>query len=202
MDPRERRALVTVLLLAAGGHVVRRVQGPPAAAAIDVLDPATAADPLTQVARIDALARPLGPGERLDPDRATVAQLARLPGVGPALARRIVADRESLGVFGDITTFGRVRGIGPATLDRLAPRLTFGGRPAEATGSVRPETISVNRAGPRDLVRLPGIGEVKAAAIVAFRDSAGPFRQIGDLERVPGISGTLVARLSGLIRLD
>lgn len=203
MDPRERRALLAVLALAGGGHLVRGLEGPGAGgAAVELLDPAAAADPLAHLARIDSLARPLGPGERIDADHATAEQLTRLPGVGPALARRIVADRESAGVFGGIAALGRVRGVGPATLERLAPRLTFGGRPAEATRSAHASTISVNRAGQEELERLPGIGAVKAAAIIAFRDSAGPFRHAEDLRRVPGMSGTLVARLTGLIRLD
>ena len=203
MDPRERRALLTVLALAGGGHLVRAVQASPERGVpVDVLDSASLGDPDAHLARIDSLARPLAPGERIDVDRATAEQLTRLPGVGPALARRIVADRESAGVFGGIAGLDRVPGIGPATLARLAPRLTFSGRPAEASPSAHPTAISVNRATPEERDRLPGVGAVKAAAIVAFRDSAGPFRHVEDLARVPGVSGTLVARWSGLIRLD
>ena len=50
-----------------------------------------------------------------------------------------------------------------------------------------------------DLVALPGIGPSKAAAIVAFRDSVGPFRQLEDLRRVPGISAALFKRLAGRV---
>ena len=68
---------------------------------------------------------PLG---RLDVDRATAAEFERLPGIGPALAARIVADRASNGPFGSPGGLLRVRGIGPKTLDRLRPFL----RPAPA----------------------------------------------------------------------
>ncbi|HEU4725149.1 MAG TPA: helix-hairpin-helix domain-containing protein [Candidatus Eisenbacteria bacterium] len=60
---------------------------------------------------------------RLDPDRATAAEWERLPGIGPALAARIVADRTSHGPFGTPSGLLRVRGIGPRTLERLRPFL-------------------------------------------------------------------------------
>lgn len=64
----------------------------------------------------------------VDMDAATEAQIESLPRVGPALARRIVANRDSLGPFGSLTALHRVRGIGPATLKLLAPRVTFSGQ--------------------------------------------------------------------------
>ena len=61
-------------------------------------------------------ARSSGP---IDLNRATAADLEALPGVGPALAARIVAKRDSLNGFGKIDDLKKVRGIGPATLERL-----------------------------------------------------------------------------------
>jgi competence protein ComEA len=46
-------------------------------------------------------------------------ELEALPGIGPALARRIVADRESQGPFATVAALDRVPGIGPALLARL-----------------------------------------------------------------------------------
>ena len=71
----------------------------------------------------------------LDVDRATVAQLESLPGVGPALARRIAAARDSSGPFGSLQELElRVRGIGPVLARRLASTVTFSGpqRPSSA----------------------------------------------------------------------
>ena len=64
----------------------------------------------------------------VDLDVAGVAEIERLPWVGPALARRIVASRDSLGPFGVLPALGRVKGVGPATLRRLAPLVTFSGQ--------------------------------------------------------------------------
>ncbi len=61
----------------------------------------------------------------LDMDHAGVEDLERLPGIGPALAKRIVADRESRGPFGSIEGFQRVKGVGPALAKRVQPHVTF-----------------------------------------------------------------------------
>lgn len=42
-----------------------------------------------------------------------------LPGVGPALADRIIADREANGAFATVGDLDRVKGIGPRMLERL-----------------------------------------------------------------------------------
>lgn len=60
----------------------------------------------------------------VDLNRATAEELMRLPGVGPVLADRIVRSRESQGRFNRVDDLRRVRGIGPATLERLRPLLT------------------------------------------------------------------------------
>jgi competence protein ComEA len=59
----------------------------------------------------------------LDVNRATAAELARVPGVGPALAERIVHARDASGPFASVDDLRRVRGVGPAKLDRLRPLL-------------------------------------------------------------------------------
>ena len=59
----------------------------------------------------------------LEMDRATEADWERLPGIGPSLAARIVADRAERGPFQTPEGLLRVRGIGPRTLDRIRPYL-------------------------------------------------------------------------------
>jgi competence ComEA-like helix-hairpin-helix protein len=94
---------------------------PPGAAAPAASDSARAAPaPAGRPSR--ALPRP----GRIDPDRADAAEWERLPGIGPALARRIVADRAARGPFGRPEALRRVPGIGPKTLERIRPFLTPG----------------------------------------------------------------------------
>lgn len=58
-------------------------------------------------------------------NEATVADLTALPGIGPALAERIVAYRTAHGDFVDMDGLGAVPGIGPALQEKLAPYLRF-----------------------------------------------------------------------------
>ena len=70
--------------------------------------------------------------EAIDVDRATAAELERLPGIGPSLASRIVADREQNGRFGTPDALRRVKGIGPRTLERIRPYLAGPRAPADS----------------------------------------------------------------------
>jgi len=63
--------------------------------------------------------RTLRRGQRIDLNRASVADLELLPGIGPKLARRIVADRERHGSYRELKDLARVSGIGPMTLSRI-----------------------------------------------------------------------------------
>ena len=196
---RERRALGVLLALGLVGHLLRAAAAAPGAPPIaaQLFDPAADGNPLAHLDSIRRQSRPLGPNERIDVDRAGAVELARLPAVGPALANRIFADRESHGAFGSTAGLRRVRGIGPALLRRLQPHLSFGGVPAEAERTTPPNTVDLNVATEADLVGLPGIGPARAQAIVAFRERNGPFRQLDDLRRVPGIPASLVRQLDG-----
>lgn len=59
--------------------------------------------------------------------------------------------------------------------------------PNPAPGLLEGERININTASADDLERLPGIGETRAADIVAWRQANGPFRYPEDLTQVPGI---------------
>jgi len=74
-------------------------------------------------------AKPKTPPVPVDVDRATASELEALPRIGPALARRIVDDREARGPFGSLEGFQRVRGVGPAMAGALSGSVTFSGTP-------------------------------------------------------------------------
>lgn len=78
------------------------------------------------------------PADPVDVDVATAAELDRLPGIGPALAGRIVADRDARGPFGSLRGLDRVKGIGPALAAKLAPHVTFSLSPRPSDTEVPP----------------------------------------------------------------
>ena len=61
----------------------------------------------------------------IDPNTADLDALTTLPGIGPALARRILEDRAANGPYRAAADLLRVKGIGPATLARIRPRLSL-----------------------------------------------------------------------------
>lgn len=165
------------------------------------------------LADAQARARPLGKGERLDPNRASAAELDRLPGIGPATAQAIVATRERDGPFSVPEDLLRVKGVGAGTVARLRDRLDLsrpapaasGGErrrsplpPAERGAPRRGDRIDVNRADEATLQRLPGIGPALARRIVEAR-AERPFRSVADLARVRGIGPATIARLGELV---
>ena len=61
---------------------------------------------------------------RLDINSATWVEWGQLEGIGDALARRIVADRDANGPFASVDDLRRVKGIGVKTLEKIRPWLT------------------------------------------------------------------------------
>jgi competence protein ComEA len=68
-------------------------------------------------------AAPAGPGP-IDVNRATVAELDTLPGIGPVLAGRIVAWRDETGPFTSVDELLAVPGIGPSILEEIRDLVT------------------------------------------------------------------------------
>lgn len=62
----------------------------------------------------------------IDVNSAEIDELTQLPGVGPALAERIIAYRQANGRFTSLEDLDAVSGIGEAMLGELENRITFG----------------------------------------------------------------------------
>lgn len=72
-----------------------------------------------------AVKKPLAPGDRIDLNRASVAELMRLPGVGQKKAQAIVSHRAKA-PFQRPEDVVKVKGLGPAWLAKVRPHLTTG----------------------------------------------------------------------------
>lgn len=70
--------------------------------------------------------RPRTPGFPIDVNRASEADLTALRGIGPTLAKRIVAYREANGPFRSVEELAQVKGIGAAKLEGFRDQATVG----------------------------------------------------------------------------
>ncbi len=92
----------------------------------------------------------------------------------------------------------------------LADILTDGRQiwiPAEGESEAEPEAaadrkVSINRAEKEELMELPGIGESRAEAIIAYRTEHGNFLHPEDIMLVPGIKEAAYAKLKDRITAD
>jgi competence protein ComEA len=226
MSDAETRSLARVALLLLLASVVRlgltsgHVDPPPPAP--DVL-PGLLAQSRERAEEEEARSRPLAPGERLDPNRATAVELDRLPGVGPAIAEALVRSRDAEGPFRGAEDLLRVRGVGPALLERVRPHLELApaglstsrpprpGRLASPVGAGRTPAsparsrpaprLDLNRADTLALQALPGVGPALARRIVAAREE-GRFRTLEDLLKVRGIGPATLERLRPLVAVS
>ncbi len=151
-------------------------------------------------------------GGRVNLNTAGAAELVTLPGVGNAIAGRIIDSRTAEGPFRSINDLTRVKGIGSRTLEKLRPLIAVGGggdaltaaNPPNAKADQRPPplaraakssgpakafvgAVNINTATADELKALPGIGPKTAAAVVVDRNDNGPFRTLDELTRVKGI---------------
>ncbi len=102
--------------------------GPPGGRPIVALpasfEPASRARPARKTSRRAATpASRTGRGAAVDVNRASAADLQRLPGVGPGLAARILTYRKRVGRLARVEELREVPGIGEKRLARMAPHV-------------------------------------------------------------------------------
>jgi competence protein ComEA len=135
--PNERKALTFLVLVALSGTAVRLVRANSSSVKPTQQDSAALDAQLQRVdsvrarksQRITTPVADTGPALVIDLDRASADVIEALPGVGPMLAKRIVANRDSAGAFGNLDGLCDVSGIGRAVAERLRPLVTFSGAP-------------------------------------------------------------------------
>ena len=85
---------------------------------------------------------------------------------------------------------GIADGADPSRLDLHIP---------SAGEEAQPQKVNLNRAEAWLLQALPGIGEVRAQAIIDYRQQNGPFHNINELIKVDGIGTTTYEKIKKLI---
>jgi len=155
----------------------------------------------------------------VDINSATSTELQTLPGIGPVTAGKIICARLDMNGFSTIDDLLEVPGIGKITLENLRPLVVIGAvpdletltkevpedtqpNPSNPSNNLDPEgLININTSAATQLEVLPGIGPVKAQAIVDFRSTNGPFQTIEHLIKVKGIGPKTLAKFLHLITI-
>lgn len=186
----------------------------------------------------------------VDVNSADAKTLATLPGIGPALANKIIAGRP----YHSLMDLEKVKGLSQSKLDAIKDNVTLGptttanketqtkatatkekavrsaetgtaktptasGASASAaskdtgaqaapsptgstTGKLAPgQMININTATAAELDALPGIGPVRAQAIIDYRSQHGAFKAIEDIENVKGIKAGEFAKIKDHIKV-
>ncbi len=63
------------------------------------------------------------------------------------------------------------------------------------------QKININTASQKDLETLPGIGSVKAQAIMQDRETSGPFKSVEEVTRVTGIGEKTLESIRDLVTI-
>jgi competence protein ComEA len=142
---------------------------------------------------------------------ADAAALEALPGIGAATAKAIIAARP----IKSIDELDKIRGLGKNRIEALRNLVTTADEPAPTAAKTAPaptsakstvspkatpktpagQKVDINTAAKEDLDTLPGIGPVKAQAIIEAR----PFKTIEDIMKVKGIKEGEFSKIRDLI---
>ncbi len=150
----------------------------------------------------------------LTPDPTSTPALLRVHIVGAVATPGVYSLPDSARLSDAIEAAGGLTGSADSNSLNLAAFLTDGQRifipslqevtltPSERSSSIlSPHLVNINTAQFAELDSLPGIGQVKAQAILDYRQRIGLFTSLEDLMKVEGISQSVFNKLIGLITL-
>jgi len=143
----------------------------------------------------------------VDLNTAKAEELEALPGVGPAIAKDIIAARP----FKSVNELENIKGLGEAKVAALKPKVKVVTAAApvpkakmdEPKAKTKAETpvvaglIDLNTADAAALETLPGVGPAIAKDIIAAR----PFKSVDELEKIKGLGEAKITALKPKVKV-
>ena len=144
---------------------------------------------------------------RVDLNRATEAELRRLPNVGPKVAERIVAHRDANGPFRSFDDLQDVPGVGEATVNTIRPWVSLSVVRLQSGDDRREGAFAAD--APADAVRLarkPPTPEPPWAAAKKIEPGDPPLdvnaATFEQLQTLPGVGKVIAGRIIEERQLD
>jgi competence protein ComEA len=147
-------------------------------------------------------------------------ELQKLPGVGPATARRIIQYRKKKGAIKSLSELLKIKGIGHATLHKMKPFILLkNSSPSTNSPSKTPvqtpktkkeprprapskhSKININTANAQELESLQGIGPSLSHRIIAYRQRNGHYKSKSTLLKIKGVGKKTLAKIKPFIKL-
>lgn len=113
---------------------------------------------------------------QLDVNQADSIQLEALPGIGPALASRIIKYRKLLGGFYEVNQLKEIYGMNDEWWGRISPWLMI--------SNINLNRLEINYLSLVEMGRHPYIGFRTAKKIIKIRDTTGKFRTTEELASI------------------
>lgn len=187
-SPAQKRSLIIIagfILMASSFFILRSSSSseaitPPPALTVDVAASTITIDVQGAVLHPGVYSIPIG--SRVIDGIKAAGGLAKNADPSDLNQARVIADGEQIYIYAS-TKNAKASGRAPQAR-------------ARSTGY-----LSINRATAKEFEALDGIGPVLASRIVAYRKANGPFASIDDLEKVPGIGASTLAKFKSKLRV-
>lgn len=124
---------------------------------------------------------------QIDINTADSILFERLPGIGPALAMRIIRFREKLGGFYSIEQVKETFGLADSVFQKIRRYLR--------NENVELKKMDLNKAGMEELKAHPYVRYNIANVIVRYRDQHGLFTAVEDLKKIAVIDQTTYEKM-------
>ncbi|KAK2155476.1 hypothetical protein LSH36_239g03017 [Paralvinella palmiformis] len=165
--------------------------------------------------------------ELMDINKATEEELMTLPGINRQTARNIVEYRKQIGTYKRVEDLALVSGVGATKLTHIRMEICVGRKKSSQNSSPNSSKVdlsiqddvsrassksqarqgtpynmvNVNTCNVFQLMKVPGLTQLLAENIVAYRDKKGLFRNIDELLKVRGIKKALLSAVRPYLML-